>query len=400
MKVIFTPIIAVILFFSFNSFAVELMTFDHFLKTVSEQNLDLKIESAKMEAAKSEAKSLNIPPPMVGYMRMTDQSGSSADGFEVSQMIPFPSKISAGRSSRKFEAEAQKEVLEGMQSEILAKARLVYFSLWASQARLDAFKEKKKAIESHLRLARAGVRSDSFLRIHLLKAESDLDLLGNDILSAEQELREKEVLTAKFANIDPVNFHPKVEDPGSISPLSERTLSSPPQLESVKLSLESFKALEREERSSWFPDLYLRYQEIGETRLMPKISEVTIGVSLPFLFPWDVSASSGKATAERMQAEYRLEQEKRRIESEKEILMERAVSLKKQLDNLNHKLLPKAEKRMKLVHNLAPRDMESLQDHREAMEAFPDLKLKVLDVRFRYEEAVAELLKFSRSQIK
>lgn len=51
---------------------------------------------------------------------------------------------------------------------------------------------------------------------------------------------------------------------------------------------------------------------------------------------------------------------------------------------------------MKLVHNLAPRDMETLQDHRETMEAFPDLKLKALEIRRTYEETVAELLKFER----
>jgi hypothetical protein len=40
--------------------------------------------------------------------------------------------------------------------------------------------------------------------------------------------------------------------------------------------------------------------------------------------------------------------------------------------------------------------METLQDHRETMEAFPELKLKVLDLRGRYEGAVAELVKYER----
>jgi hypothetical protein len=59
-----------------------------------------------------------------------------------------------------------------------------------------------------------------------------------------------------------------------------------------------------------------------------------------------------------------------------------------------NKLLPRAEQRMKIVHNLAPRDMETIQDHRETMEAFPNLKMAELELRMQYEETIAELEKY------
>ena len=86
-----------------------------------------------------------------------------------------------------------------------------------------------------------------------------------------------------------------------------------------------------------------------------------------------------------MAGEYEFEKQKRILDSDKVILFSRLESLKKQIDNLNNKLIPRAEKRMKLVHNLAPRDMETIQDHRETMETFPDLKLKSLDLRMAYD---------------
>jgi outer membrane protein TolC len=382
--------------FSPNVFAKDELSFEQFLKAALEQNLDLKIEAAKSSASQSSAGGFNIPPPMVGYMRMTDQSGSSANGFEVSQTIPFPTKISHGRSARGLEAKAQDEARLAMESEIRAKAKVIYFNLWATQEKENALKEKKSAIESHLRLARAGARSDSFLRIHLLKAESDLDLLENELIAAHQEVVEKETAMANFLNVDASSFHPMLQDPPQTSIPEEKTLQSPHQIEFAKFNLESMKARESEGRSTWFPDLYLRYKEIGQTQLMPKTSEVMVGISLPFLFPWDASATSGKASGQRMQAEFEFEQTKRRIDSERSTLLSKASSLKKQLDNINQKLLPRAERRMKLVHNLAPRDMETLQDHRETMEAFPDLKLKALELRRTYEETVAELMKFER----
>lgn len=361
-----------------------------------EQNLDLKVETSKTEAARSNAKSLNIPPPMVGYMRMTDQSGSSANGIEVTQMIPFPTKVTKDKSARNLEAQAQHEARSGAEADLRAKAKLLYVSLWIARERQDALEQKKKAIESHLRLARAGVRSDSFLRIHLLKAESDLDLLENDLIAARQDVKEKEASAASFLNVDPGQFHPEIETPSLTQIPEEKLLTSPHQLESARLTVESFKARESLGKSSWFPDLNLRYKEIGQTQMMPQTSEIMIGITLPFVFPWDTSASSSKASAERLQAEFGYEQTKRKIETERTVLTTKATALKTQLDNINQKLLPRVEKRIKLLHNLAPRDMETLQDHRDAMEAFPELKLKALDLRERYEETVAELLRYTR----
>lgn len=119
-----------------------------------------------------------------------------------------------------------------------------------------------------------------------------------------------------------------------------------------------------------------------------------VGVTLPFAFFWQPNSESKAASSERLQAEYELEKQKRSIDADKKILIGRIESFKKQIDTLKQKLIPRAEKRMKLVHNLAPRDMETLQDHRETMEAFPELKMKLLSLRVDYEQAVSGLEKY------
>lgn len=391
----YLPILLSLLFISV-AHAGERLTFEDFLKRAESQNLDLKIETEKSMAADAKSGGLGIPAPMVGIMQMKEQGGDTAQGFEVSQMIPFPTKISSDRSARKLEARAQEEVRLGLKSETLAQAKLIYISLWAASERTSSLREKKKAIENHLKLSRAGARSDSFLRIHTLKAESDLDLLENDILSAEQMLKEKQAEAAEFLNIDASNFHPTpVEPPLSPIPIGDQA-NAPHQLESARLTLESLRSLESSGKSSWFPDLYVRYKELGETRMTPKYSEVMLGVSLPFVFFWEPSSASSQASADRAQGEYEFEKQKRKIETERGVLLGRAQSLRTQLENITRKLLPRAERRMKIAHNIAPRDMETVQDHRETMEAFPDLKLRGLDLRMQYEETIAGLLKFER----
>ena len=380
------------------AFAQESLTLDSFLSQVKSQNLGLKVEAAKADAASARAVGVNLPPPMVGINRMNMDDGSTASGFEVSQTIPFPTKLTSDRSARKFEAEAQGEMRKAFSSELIAKAHLLYFSMWAAQERVSLLKEKKAVIGQHIKLSRAGSRSDSFSNIHILKAESDVDALDNEVLTAEQTLRNKQIEAAEFVNVDPSQFRPIVKEPKVTELPENSSIESPHQLESARLTLESFKARESEAKSSWFPELNLRYKQMGASSMYPRYNEVMVGVSLPFVFFWEPRAASNSASAQRLQAEFEFAREKRKVQTEKTSLFVKAESLKKQLDNLATKLLPRAEKRMRLVHNLAPRDMETLQDHRETMEAFPDLKLKALEYREQYEEAVSELQKYAQSK--
>jgi outer membrane protein TolC len=370
------------------------MTLADFLDLARGQNLDLKIAQTKSDAAQSKAVGVAIPPPMVGVSQMKAMDGSQANGFEVSQSIPFPTKLTGDRSARKNEARSQEEMRLANQMETMALAKLLYFSIWVEQEKIELINEKIKILRNHIRLARSSVRSDSFAAIHLLKAESDLDLLDNELEETNQRKNEKQLEAASFLNIEPARIQTFLETP-RLSEIPNLTKNASHQIRSLEWSLEGAKSRELEAKSSWLPDFNLRYKEMGATSMSQKYNEIMVGVTLPFIFPWGPYSESGKARAERLQKEYELEKERRKISSEKESLLSRVHSIRRQLERLTEKLIPRAEKRMKIVHNLAPRDMETLQDHRETMEAFPDLKLKALELRMQYEEAVANLEKYT-----
>lgn len=61
-----------------TSGAEEPLTLEAFLAQVKAENLGLKVESAKADAASARAVGLNIPPPMAGYIDMKMDDGSSA----------------------------------------------------------------------------------------------------------------------------------------------------------------------------------------------------------------------------------------------------------------------------------------------------------------------------------
>ncbi len=382
------------LFFTYaNLNAEEPVNLSQFLKMVQERSLDLKVDQAKLEAAQARSVGLAIPPPMIGFNQMTMDSGMKANGFEISQTIPFPTKLSNDYSARQNLAKAQEEMRLANQNEIFAKAKLIYFNLWSNQEKLSLLKSKKSIILDHIKLSKSVARSDSFASIHTLKAESDTDFLENEIEAQEQAIQESQFQIAAFLDKDSSFKFTATEPP--LSPIPQ--IESPEQthqLKALKFELESYRSRESEAKSAWFPELNLKYKEMGATDSRPGYSEIMLGVSLPFVFFWGPNAESKSASAEKMQAELEYKKTKRTIESEKYVLISKVESLKKQLEILKTRLIPRAEKRMKIARNLSPRDMETLQDRRETTEAFPDLKIKALELRIDYEKAIADLEKY------
>lgn len=376
-----------------QSFSSEI-TLDQFLKKVKEQNLNLKLETAKQNASEEKAVGIRLPPPMFSFIQAKEDSGNSPSGFEINQEVPLPTKLKANRSARIYEAKAQKEMYSANQNEILARAKLSYIDLWLMQERVEVIQQKKRILEEHIRLSRSAVRSDSFLKIHLLKAESDLDLLENELETSKQKIKEKQLILADILNEDHQAFNQAAIEPqiSSIPKLDER--DNAPQLESMRLSLEGIKERESEAKASWLPDFNLRYKQMDATSMSSRYSEVMVGITLPFIYFWQPNTDTQVANIETLQAELNLRREKRNIDTRVATLYSKLESLQKQLSNLKYKLIPRALQRMKIVRNLAPRDMETIQDHRETMEAFPELRMTELELRMQYEESIAELEKY------
>ncbi|QDK44663.1 hypothetical protein DOM22_05550 [Bdellovibrio sp. ZAP7] len=388
-----TGIISIILvLFGHASFAADGLRLQEFLKSVQAQNLDLKMEQAKLNAAEAGSSAVNIPPPMVSFSKLTEKEGSAAQGFEISQTVPFPGKIVKNKSSRNLEAQAQKANVSARQNDILSEAKQAFYEYWAAFEKIRILRQKKDILSKHLQLARAGIRSDSTMKLHYIKTESDLDLLDNDLEVANQVLEEGRLKISLLMNLPSATKIPDPEEP-TLSPLPTDTdfKSDPPQLQASQLELQSFIARESAAKQSWFPDFTFTYKEMGATQMMPQYSEIMVGMTLPFLFPWDSSSEEKKSSSERLESELRLKKAQLEINLSKTTSWTRARSLKNQLTTIEEKLIPKAHRRMQIVQNIVPRDMESLQDHRETMEALSDLELKALDLRLAYEKSISEL---------
>lgn len=375
-----------------QGFSAEL-TLEQYLEKVRTSNIDIKLEDEKLKASEARAVGIRLPSPMASLIQMNEESGGSPKGFEINQQIPFPSKITSEHNIRKLEANAQKQMLSAGINEAIAKAKMAFIELWVAQENILIITQQKNILLNHISLSRSAARSDSFLKLHLLRAQSDLDLLENEIETAKQKLKVKQLNMAEIINEDPDSFLPTASEP-PLSAIPNSAQDNIPQLESMRLTLESFKERESLAKASWLPDFNLTYKKIGSSSMTESYSEIMVGITLPFIYPWQPKAEAQSAGVEKIQAELNYSREKRSIEIKTAALRSLVESLQVQLLNLKYKVIPRAHQRMKIVLNLAPRDMDTIQDHRETMEALPELKMKEIDLRMQYEQSIIELEKY------
>ena len=174
-------ILCLLFVFGYQVSFAETLTLEEFLSKATSSNLDLKARQAKSDAADAKSISINLPPPMIGITQFKETPGTTTSGFEISQTIPFPTKLTGGHAARKYEAQSEEENRLGSENQTLALGKLIYFSVWQSQEKIKILQEKKEILKNHIKLSRSVARSDSFAALHTLKVESELDLLDNEI---------------------------------------------------------------------------------------------------------------------------------------------------------------------------------------------------------------------------
>lgn len=397
MKAYFGITFMVLLFHFETAFAgVYTLDLEDFLRKAQIQSPEIQAEKSLNEEFKAKTQGVRISPPMVGFMNMKD-SGGNNQGVEVTQELPFPSKIVKEKEVRDLEAKTQNVNFFYRKNEILLEARRAYFEFWKSFEIKKILEEKQIWLKNHVKLSRSIARSDSSGQIHLLAVESEADQLENEILEAQADLVEKTnalklyVPDLKTENLTP-GFLPKVEL------ISFTKNSKSLFVEAKESELKVASAVKDLKKQSYLPDLVFRYRSYNGNEMTPRNEEVMVGVTLPFLFYWQPKSEIAEASARQQRAQVELQKAHLSIETRLDSLVEKSKAMNKQIENLKDKLIPRAHKRMKLVENLIVRSMESLDEHRMVMLDYLELRQKEINSRLELENINIEILKIANHQ--
>ncbi len=392
-------IIMGILLISAKALAEEVLSPADFVNRALKHNLDLRLVDAETKEITAEASGIRLPPPSVSVTQMNMANGGTAQGWQVSQTIPFPSKISRDYSARQHALHARKDEELSEKLTIMAQAKLIYFLVWEAQEQKSILEEKRKLLKKHISIARSMARSDTFAKIHLLKAESEKDRVEISLENNSQVHQERLSMAAQLVDNDPKNFRFKAIEPPMRKLPNISSIENVPQIQAMKMHLKHYESLEKAARTEWLPDFTISYGRMEETLRFPENNQIMVGLTLPFAYFWQPRAKSSQGHAQRLETEIKLKKKIRQIQAEKINLEEALRSLKAQIKTLEQKILPRAIQRKRLFQNISPRNLSSLQEHLDTYLSIPDTRLQILTLKTQYEQAVSWLAQYQAEKV-
>ncbi len=372
------------------------ISLSEYLSLVKEQSRQIQESHWDLTAAQSKDSGPKLPAPMIGVMRMTE-SGLSQNGYEVSQEVPFPSKLTEENRRNELEVQFQKQAYTNRIQETLWMAKISYFEFWMARHHIELLEQKRDFYQKHISQVRAAARSDAEMKMYLLEVDTMIDVLNNEIANAESTLQQKrlelstyapQLQTEQLEPVDPVFAEiefPKTEDSNLVK-IKEKEL----------LVVRSEKAMKN--RSYW-PDLYVRFRSYNANEMNPANQELMLGITLPFLWVWERRAETGEAQAILAKTELQLQQARSDYERGSQISRERLKSLYTQIETYRDHLIPKIQKRFQFSKTLSIRSMSSLNSLRSVANDLFESQLRLAELEVEAQRLAADILKNTNIEV-
>ena len=378
--------------------AEEKLRLDVAIESAISSHPALQASRARARGAKSVVTSVTtLPAPMLGIGMMGENSPWSnkmQNSYEISQAIPFPTKIISNRAVKSREAESRDYDLDQETKTIIKDVKKAFYAYARALSETEISHERIGLLKTHLKTLSSKPVSSTMVQAHVVTIEGEIEAATVELSMSEQELASAKA-ELNFAMGKDANSELGTPELPVLSPLPNATTSeseiNSPRIKSLNAMKEAAASTQMLARQEWIPDFDLTYRYNRRYDLIPTNHEFMVGVTLPFVPFWSTAAKASEASAKVIEADAELRKARLETASSIIVLKSRTKTLRDVFLKLSEKVLPSAEKRLHLIHRFSQSDLETLDEHRMAFENLSVVKLKIARARFDYELAVAEL---------
>jgi hypothetical protein len=367
------------------------LNFNEYWKEVKESNPTIKEQKAISRSIEKNP-SLEIPAPEVSISQMNEELPFSSKAkmqrtLELSQNIPFLSKFSKANEIKNANIQKSNEkelLLEKTLKEEAYRAFLMYAK---NQEIKKTLSEKMSFYQAHQVRSKALQVTSQAYQNHLLDIELEISSLKSEIKLIEIEIAGNKSLVNQIRNHDINDPLADLELPHLASPniYGQKSLQDHPLQKMNRYEIASMNGDLEMAKLDWVPDFNLKLRSIKS--FDPHFTdgkEIMIGITLPFIFPWQRKDKVESISYKLKSQEFRGVQIKNQLNQEYSTLNNKIKEQWTLLSIYKDKTFPLVERKMKLAHNLTTLDMESLDAHKSAIDKFFNLKLKIIEEEINY----------------
>lgn len=358
---------------------------DNILKSVEENNIELKALQSDNQASVLEMKSENVlAGPNIEYSPFFTKgySGVASSELIVSEEFDFPTKYSQRNKQARLEGEVLDKEYDVKKRNILLQTRLLCYDIIEQNQRIDLLKERYVQSDSIAILLQKRMDAGDANALELNKAKMERMQSTQELVEA-QNLRKEYLLQLQSLN---GNIAIALDDkhlPDIENALPSAYSTSLPEVQSAESSLTASRNNESLSHQSWVPSITMGYRRNTEEKT--SLNGFLVGMS----FPLFNTQNKVKAAKQRRQsAELRLEQVRNETEAMQRSRYQRLMELRSVMDHSDIQLLretiPLLDKA--LYHG----QINALQYYTEYNDLYDKL-LKHISLHCQYLKLYAEL---------
>ena len=386
-------IIASLAFVAFSGSAQT--SIDYVLRSIEENNKDLKANSQLTTAMKLEAKlDNNLPDPSVSYVHQYgNREGMGIQGELVaSQSFDFPSVYAQRNKLAKTKSVGMDRQHAGVRQQILLQAKTVCLDLILLnqqknllETRLQNAKQLSELYQTRLTTGDANILETNKIDLELLNAQNEARLNESARIAKLQEL-------ATLNGGVPISFtdteYASVSDILSFEDLKLEAMEADPQL----LSLQSAQATALRQisvnKAKGLPGFELGYR-LNTATGGERFNGFLVGVSIP-LFSNRNNVKQAKAQS--LYADLQLESTTFSVESELYQLYNQSVALKTSIDEYDQVL--NSQNNLALLNKAIQSGQISMIEYFVDVTTYYQSMQNYMQLQNEYQKVMAQLYKY------
>ena len=338
------------------------LSLDKVIEESLENNPEISAAQNRWEAAKAKVPQVRWwGDPQLGISFEKIPQGSYSLGaakmrmFSISQMIPFPGKLTLKGRMAQREVMIAKEEYEAKRQEIIAKAKSAYYRLFLVHKSIEIENEEKELIRKFEKIAETKYAVGQGSQHDVLKAQVELSLIADDLITLqEEELPTAEARLNATLNRPPRSpvgipekfTIPKLEE--SREEIEELALQARPALQAMEFAVEKSKTAYKLAKMEYLPNFMIKFMR--EEMETPMSTESTGGVMLSINVPiwfWKEGYGVSEKRAQKRSAEASFQAMKNMVLFEVQNALAKFNASERRVNLFKTSIIPQTEQALK-----------------------------------------------------
>jgi outer membrane protein TolC len=256
--------------------AEEIILLESVIKEVKENNPEIKILQNKYLADKQNIAIVKTwEYPQGGF-----EYSEGEQMYSVSQLLPFPGKLSLKQKIARCESEVSEQELNSKIREIIAITKKFYWSYWMADKMIDIYKENIDLMKGFADAAKTQYTIGKVPQTDLLKANIELAEMEKMLIMLEQEKISVMAELNTLLNQKPGTMLGKPQQPSpkeieyTYEVLEKMTIRNSPEIKARELLCERNTLTVNLSKIEWYPDIMtgIKISNKDNTSFMVQIS--------------------------------------------------------------------------------------------------------------------------------